>query len=363
MSAKRQAAAQYSKQSAGALNMQRAIADSMKKEQAEYQRKAEELLGQSPTYQTPRQVQQYQNMMTQSGGDLYAKLMGLAGNMPDYTGAGQAAIQNAANLQTTGAASLRDIVNKGVASSEAYAQQGMKQGLGDIKNFSDYYRTLASRQEMPGQRLMESKLGRSYAEGAKSIGQQAGGSISGLGAMIDLYSNKADSLSDIGIQAANYKSQQESALAGALERATSARQGIYSQMEQGALNRAAIGAEGEQAATGMATAGQQGLADYALNRQGVAQNQAATQGSLINQAATGQANLSGAGLLTGAQYADTAYQYNQLMPWQQSMNYYTNLISSLNPNAAMMGMTENYQNALNNLYSLFGKKAGGVSGL
>jgi hypothetical protein len=200
---------------------------------------------------------------------------------------------------------------------------------------------------------MEGKVGRSYAEGAKSIGQQAGGSVSGLGAMIDLYTNKADTLSDIGIQAAQYKSTQESALAGAMERAQAVRQGIYGQMEQGALTRAAMGAEGEQAATGMVSGAQTAQADALA----AAAQQAA---GMTEAGVTGAANLQGAGMLTGAQAADMAYQYNELMPWQTSMNYYTNLISSLNPYAAQSDVNSNYMNAINNLYQLFGKKGRGA---
>jgi hypothetical protein len=221
--------------------------------------------------------------------------------------------------------------------------------MADTKGFTDYYRTLASRNQMPGQSLMEAQVGRGYAEGAKSIGQQAGGSVSGLGAMIDLYSNKANTMSDIGIQAAQYKSGQESALAGAMERAQAVRQGLYGQMEQGALTRAAMGAEGEQAATGMLMGAQTGRAD--------ALGASAQQAAGITEAGVmGAANLQGAGLMTGAQYQDTEYQYNQLMPWQASMDYYTSLISGLNPYAAQADVNANYMNAINTQYQLFGKK-------
>lgn len=345
-SGKRQAAEAYGRQTSDVLGRGYDLAEQMRQERQGYQRTAEEQLGAPPKYQTPEQIGRFEGMMQRSGTDLYNRMLGLAEQgQRDVREGYDAALGTA----TKGSASLRDIVNRGVATSEDYAQQGFNRGMADTQGFTDYYRTLASRNQMPGQSLMEAQIGRGYAEGAKSIGQQAGGSVSGLGAMIDLYTNKANSLSDIGIQAAQYKSQQESALAGAMERAQAVRQGLYGQMEQGALTRAAMGAEGEQAATGMLMGAQTGRAD-AL---GASAQQAA---GMTEAGITGAANLQGAGLMTGAEYQDTQYQYNQLMPWQASMDYYTSLISGLNPYAAQADVNANYMNAINNQYQLFGKK-------
>ena len=178
--------------------------------------------------------------------------------------------------------------------------------------------------------------------------------------MIDAYTQKANTLSDIGIQAAQYKSGQEQALAAAQERAMAARQGIYNQMEQGTLSRAAALGGAEQAATGMQTAAQTAQADalsnYALYQQQSANQSAQTRAALMSQGAESYANMAGQGLLTQAGYQDTAYQYNQLMPYQTQMNYYNNLISSLNPHAAQFASYGQQQENINNLYQLFGKQ-------
>ena len=138
-----------------------------------------------------------------------------------------------------------------------------------------------------------------------------------------------------------------------MERAQAVRQGIYGQMEQGALTRAAMGAEGEQAATGMVSGAQTAQADALA----AARQQAA---GMTEAGVTGAANLTGAGMLTGAQAADQAFQMNKLMPWQANMDYYTSLISSLNPYAAQADVNSNYMNSINNLYQLFGKKGRGA---
>lgn len=361
------AAQQYSQQSANIAQQQQNTVNQMIAERQAYQARAEQAMSQSPQYNIPTQVGQYADLMRTTGQDIYSNLYKIASELgaTDYTKAGQEALTsgygNALNLANTGAQSLRDIYNKGVSESEGYAKQGMQQGLSDINGFTNYYRQLAGRTEMPGQTATENKINRNFAEAYKALGQQAGGSASGLGAMIDAYTQKANTLSDIGIQAAQYKSGQEQALAAAQERAMAARQGIYNQMEQGTLSRAAALGGAEQAATGMQTAAQTAQADalsnYALYQQQSANQSAQTRAALMSQGAESYANMAGQGLLTQAGYQDTAYQYNQLMPYQTQMNYYNNLISSLNPYAAQFASYGQQQENVNNLYQLFGKQA------
>lgn len=365
MSAKRNAAREYGRQTAEIFNQQQSSVDQMLADRRAYQARAESALGRSPQYQIPTEVGQYSQMMQNTGADIYSQLYGIAKNLEatDYTTGGQQALAsgygNAVNMANTGAQSLRDIYKKGVSESEGYAKQGMQQGLSDVNSFTNYYRQLAGRNEMPGQTATENKINRNYAEAYKALGQQAGGSASGLGAMIDAYTQKANTLSDIGIQAAQYKSGQEQALASAQERAMAARQGIYSQMEQGSLSRASALGGAEQAATGMQmgaqTAQADALSNFSLYQQQAAQQNAQTTAGLISQGGEAYANMAGQGLLTQAGYQDTAYQFNQLMPYQAEMNYYNNLINSLNPYAAQQDMYGQQLNQAGSLYQLFGK--------
>jgi hypothetical protein len=80
------------------------------------------------------------------------------------------------------------------------------------------------------------------------------------------------------------------------------------------------------------------------------------QADLANQGITGRANMQGSALMTGAEYADQAYQFNQLMPYQNQLNYYMSQISSLNPYAAQSDVYNQQMNAIGNLYQLFGKR-------
>lgn len=366
MGGKKKAAQQYGQQQSALAAQQQAMVEKMMAERSKYSQQAEALLGQAPKYTAPGQVQQYQDLMSQSGQQLGTQLSSLARGLAgkDYTGAGQRALETAygdvRGYANQGAASLRDIMRGGVNESAALSKTGMETGLKDVNTFTDYYRQLASRQEMPGQTATESKLGRSYAEGYKALMNQSGGSASGLGAMVDLYTNKSEALADLGIQASQYRAQQEAQLGSALQNAQAIRSQIYDTASQGAMSRAGAMAGAEQTASGMqigaAQAQGEAMSQYALNRQGAAQSQASTLANIYNQGITGQANLQGAGLMTGAEYADQAFQYNELLPYQQQMNYYLGQISSLNPYAAQSDVYSSQMNAINNLYQLFGKK-------
>lgn len=359
---KRAAADEYSQQSTDVSKAQQEMVNRMFAERTKYGAQAEQQLGQAPTYQTPGQISQYQQLMNQYGASLGSQMSGLANQLgrADYTSGGATAMQNAANAYSGSAASLRDIMRSGTQEAANLGATQLQTGLKDTDSFVNYYRQMAGRQEMPGQSAMESKLGRTYAEGYKALGQQGGGSASSLGAMIDLFSNKAESLADIGIQASQYKAQQEAQLGEALQRAQAVRSDLYAQQQQAAMSRAGAMAGAEQTAGTMTATGQEGIANYALNRQGAEQSQALAQAQLINQGITGAANLQGTGLMTGAQYADTAYQYNQLMPWQAGMNYYMQQIAGLNPYGAQSDVYSSQLNTINNLYSLFGKSSLGL---
>lgn len=358
MGAKRKAAEQYGRQVSSALQGQQGVVQQMMDERKKYSTQAEQLLQQYPTYQIPSEIKAYQDLMTGSGKNLYNQMSGYANQLAgtDYTAAGQTAMENAAKTYGQSAASLRDIMRKGTQESADFAQQGFDRGVQDTESFVNFYRNLAGRQEMPGQKAMESKLGRNYAETFKMLGQAGGGSASSLGAMVAASANKAESLADLGIQAAQYKMSQEAQLGEALQRRQAVMSDLYRNMEQGAMTRAGAMAGAEQTAGTMEATGQEGLANYAVNRQNLFQSNVMGQADLMNQAITGQANLAGAGLMAGAEAKDTAYQFNQAMPWQAQMQYFMNQIGSMNPYGAQMDVYNQQMNSIGNMYQLFGKK-------
>lgn len=366
MGGKRRSAEAYGRRTSDIQASQQALLDKQWAERAGYSAKAEALLGQSPTYTPSAASAEYQTLMNSLGTQLGSQLSSVASNLnaTDYTSAGNQALtrgyQAATDLSNTGAGSMRSIMKKGVGEAEGYAKTGLATGLKDTNTFVDYYRQMAGRQEMPGQRATEAKMGRSYAEGYKALGQQSGGSASGLGAMIDLYSNKSEALSDLGIQAAQYKANQEANLGASLQSAQAIRSNLYNNMAEGTMSRAGALASTEQAATGMQTNAYTSQADalssYALNRQTSAINQANSVANIYNTGITGQASLQGLGLQQGITEAANEYQYNQVDPYQTSMNYYTSQIASLNPYGTATEMYNSQLDTVNNAWELFRKK-------
>jgi hypothetical protein len=359
---KRIAANDYGDKTAAVAQQQQALVNRMFGERRQYSGQAESLLRQAPHYSIPGQVYQYNDLMQGAGKELYNSMSGYADQLGknDYTVEGQKAMENAAKAYQTSAGSLRDIMRKGTQESAAFAQKGFDRGVQDTESFVNFYRNLAGRQEMPGQKALESKLGRNYAETFKMLGQAGGGSASSLGAMVDAAANKSEALSDLGIQAAQYKASQEAQLGEALQRRQAVMADLYRNMEQGAMTRAGAMAGAEQTAGTMEATGQEGLANYALNRQGLQQDRIMNQANLMNQGITGRATMQGQGLMELATAKDQAFQMNQVMPWQTQMQYFMSQIGSLNPYAAQSDVYNSQLNNVNNLYSLFGKSSTGI---
>ena len=79
----------------------------------------------------------------------------------------------------------------------------------------DIYKQQAYAQELPGQSLMENKLGAQTAYGQRAAEKYAPSAGQALGAVTGLYGKQMDAVRDLGIQFANYRAQRQSELAGA----------------------------------------------------------------------------------------------------------------------------------------------------
>src|SRR5512133_1721974 len=123
---KAESAQAYGQQASAIAQQQQAMVDRMMAERQGYSQQAEQLLGQYPTYTIPNQVKQYQQLMNNSGTELWANMLGYGNQLKntDYTAAGQKSMQDAANTYNASATSLRDIMRKGVQESSDYAKQG-----------------------------------------------------------------------------------------------------------------------------------------------------------------------------------------------------------------------------------------------
>ena len=83
----------------------------------------------------------------------------------------------------------------------------------------DLYRQNAAASELPGQGLIEDKLGGVTARGVRQVGKAASSSASALSAITDIYGKEQDAVRDLGIQFAQYKAMQQDKLAQGLGQA------------------------------------------------------------------------------------------------------------------------------------------------
>jgi len=83
---------------------------------------------------------------------------------------------------------------------------------GAYEDMLDMYKQRAAANELPGQSLMENKLGAQTAFGQRAAEKYAGTSGQALGAVTGLYGQQMNAVRDLGIQFANFKSQRQAEL-------------------------------------------------------------------------------------------------------------------------------------------------------
>ena len=86
---------------------------------------------------------------------------------------------------------------------------------GAYEDMMSLYKQRAAANELPGQSLVENKLGAQTAFGQRAAEKYAGTSGQALGAVTGLYGKQMDAVRDLGIQFANFKAQREGELARA----------------------------------------------------------------------------------------------------------------------------------------------------
>ena len=83
---------------------------------------------------------------------------------------------------------------------------------GAYEDMMSLYQRRAEANELPGQSLVENKLGAQTAFGQRAAEKYAGTSGQALGAVTGLYGKQMDAVRDLGIKFADFKSQREAEL-------------------------------------------------------------------------------------------------------------------------------------------------------
>jgi len=89
----------------------------------------------------------------------------------------------------------------------------------EVEEMLDIYRKEAGRSQLPGQDLIEAKLGRATGRSIRQAERFAPSSTAALGAISDVYGREQDAIRDLGIQFAQYKAAQQGQLAAGLGQA------------------------------------------------------------------------------------------------------------------------------------------------
>lgn len=332
----------------------------------QYQKNADQLINSQAAYQTPGQYGQVQSLYSnlynnptalssgagQYTSDLTNALQGMSASgqqLGSDLGTSLGSYGDASAALTQGATSLRSLMQSGAGEAKNQSALAQSTGLADTNKFVDYYRTLAAGNEMPGQGLMENKLNRSAGEAYGNISRASGGSASGLGAMIDVFRNKSNSLTDLGVQAAQFKSQNQQNLATGLQGAAQMKYNINQQAATDTLSRTGMLGQAEQAAAGMQSSGltnlaaAQGQAASTKYNAGMDYSNASIQNANLQQqynqnldASTMQrAQLNAQGMLTNASAYENAQAINREQ-WGNRMSYATDMAQKYDPFESQM---------------------------
>ena len=173
----------------------------------------------------------------------------------------------------------------------------------EAREMLDLYRQQAARTELPGQGLIEDKLGARTAAGARQVQKTASSSASALGAITDIYGREQDAVRDLGIEFAKYKSAQEAQLAQGLGQAAqySDQEFQYNKQQPWDIKMNEFTSQRQAGAENM-WSGISGIASTAADFAGTAYygQMMGGQGGAAQGSALGQSNLAATSSMIGA---------------------------------------------------------------
>jgi hypothetical protein len=334
------------------------------------------------------------NSLASQYGNIANQTYGTAANLINQSA--QAGSRGISDAYNTGAATSDMAAQRALE----YSQKGAQGQLADTDKMLSYYKSLAAQNRLPGQSLIEQNMGQNTAEAIRRMKEMGGSSLALLGGAANVYGNQQAGIRDLGIQAAQYQAGNQANLANAATNAIGLRSNAYGQQAaaqqiygQNAQQTAALRGYGQEASTNMLTnaaqtsanmyggaqeralANQQsafgtGVNWQAAGKAGLTQAQADAPGNLSNyySALSGQTSgllqtlmdqrlgaeqqqadlqrrsildatqTAGAGLQYATDAQNQAWQYNQLLPYQNLYNYYNQQQAAYDPFAAMMQM-------------------------
>ena len=271
-------------------------------------------------------------------------------------------LQQAGQAGVSGYQGVLNTLQGGVSDYLRNINQGAQAELGGIGGTLGYYQTLANRNQLPGQNIMEQNVQANTAGALNKVREFGGTSQGALGAITNLYGQQQAGMRDIGLGAANYQAQNQANLANYMGTVGAQRAGVYNRMGEAAMTGAQTTATGQQMLT---QAQQNASGDVANYYAGLAPQSANILSGLMQQrlnAEQQQADLArrsildvastvGQGLSTASQYQDQSYYYNQLMPYQNATNFYNAMMGVGGQSSDLTNTAMNMYNTNASLYN------------
>jgi hypothetical protein len=215
--------------------------------------------------------------------------------------------------------SMLDEYLRSAGQIEDISQTSLEEALGSYQSYLQGYKNLA-RSDIPGMDILRGGIG---AQTAQNIGRLKDIGGMSAGSFTNLLTNQNDQMRQLAVQSGMYRAQRQQDLANAY--------GQYGNMTQGAygnrLNALA-------SAAGLRGAGYTGAANI---QQGLGLGSTIAEAGVTQNAINSAANIQGMGAgLTGQQF-----QYNQFLPWQTAVNYYSGAAQQTLPYEAGLNLYGN----------------------
>ena len=241
-------------------------------------------------------------------------------------------------------------IQRGIAKEYAgkigeYTGKAAESQLTGAKGMLDVYGDMARKKELPGQRLIEEKMGSDFANQIRTIRELGAGEAGALQAVGGVSSGLNQQKQNLAIQAAQYRTDRQADYANAIQQAAAMQSNAYQGQAGAAAQQAGILGGAEQTAQGMVGGAQERMMA----------NQAGAYGNLSGQ--LGQV----LGASTGAQQTAAQLQGGaQMQAGQQTAQNYLQAAGMLG--GAGMGVTQGMMNAQNlaggNLANAYGSLGG-----
>jgi len=150
-----------------------------------------------------------------------------------------------------GAQAIKDITKQRSAEMGEYSKQAAESKLSGAKGMLDVYGDLARKKELPGQGLIEEKMGSDFANQIRTVRELFAGEAGAQQVVGGISSRLNQQKQDLSIQAAQYRTDRQADFAKAIQQAAEIQSNAYKEREKTAQTQATMETGAEWDATSL----------------------------------------------------------------------------------------------------------------